>query len=185
MILIVGLGNIGKKYTYNRHNLGFLLVDRLIKKYSLIKESNKFSSYIYKAKIFHQTVLIIKPTTMMNLSGVAVSKVKNFYKVPLEKIFIFHDDLDLKLGRLKIKNGGSSGGHNGIRSIDKLIGNDYNRVRFGIGNPKFNNSISEYVLSDFNKEEIDFVMKKIGIMVDNLALLFESSFDNFIKDCLF
>ena len=182
MFLFAGLGNIGKAYTFNRHNLGFLVVDSIIKKYKLEKKSNKFDSALFRGKVSNQTVLAVKPTTMMNLSGVSISKIKRFYKVPSGKIFIFHDDLDLILGRIKIKRGGSSGGHNGIKSIDETIGHDYNRIRFGIGKPKLDTSVNKHVLSDFNKEEFALVMKKMALIVNNLTLLLECNFESFIKN---
>lgn len=182
MFLFAGLGNVGKAYTLNRHNLGFLVIDSIIEKYKLEKKSNKFDSAIFRGKISNQSVLAVKPTTMMNLSGVSISKIKRFYKVPSGKIYIFHDDLDLILGRIKIKRGGSSGGHNGIKSIDATIGYDYNRIRFGIGKPELDTNVNKHVLSDFNKEELSLVMKKVALIVNDLTLLLEFNFESFVKN---
>ena len=182
MFLLAGLGNIGKAYTYNRHNLGFLIIDNLIKKYELENKSVKSESIIFKGKIYNQSILAVKPTTMMNLSGISISKIKTFYKIPSENIFVFHDDLDLILGKVKVKRGGSSGGHNGIKSIDDTIGYDYNRVRFGIGKPKLNTTVNKHVLSDFNKEELALVMNKIGLILSNLTFLLDCNFESFIKN---
>lgn len=174
MFLIVGLGNVGKKYIYNRHNLGFHIVDTIIKKYNFKKQKNKFESIIYKGNVSNHLILAIKPTTMMNLSGISVNKIKAYYKIPISKIFVFHDDIDLDLGKIKIKIGGGSGGHNGIKNIDKNIGKNYNRIRFGIDKPISKNNINEHVLGDFRKEENFFIMNKIAVIANNLKSIIEN-----------
>jgi aminoacyl-tRNA hydrolase len=142
--LIAGLGNPGSKYENTRHNIGFMLID-------LLKDSNykdvssaKFQGEVFK---FNDTILL-KPTTFMNLSGQSVKVVKDFYKP--DRIIVIHDDLDLSFGSVKFKKGGSSGGHNGIKSIDGLIGNDYERVRVGIGHE---GDAKNFVLGEFSDEE--------------------------------
>ncbi len=148
MILIVGLGNPGQQYKNNRHNIGFMLIDRLIDELKAINiTKSTFKGELYKTPNF----LLLKPTTYMNLSGESVLSVKKFYKI--DKIVIFHDDLDIDLGSVRIKNGGGSGGHNGLKSIDQHIGNDYDRVRLGIGRPKFKGEVTSHVLSDFSQEQ--------------------------------
>ena len=174
MLLIVGLGNVGEKYIYNRHNLGFLIIDTIVKKHNLKKQKNKFDSIIYKGNVSNHMILAIKPTTMMNLSGVSVNKIKAYYKIPISKIFVFHDDIDLELGRVKIKIAGGSGGHNGIKNIDKNIGKNYYRIRFGIDKPILKININKYVLSDFEKEEKVFIMNKIAVIANNLNAIIEN-----------
>jgi len=152
MKLIVGLGNIGDKYRLNRHNVGFLAIDYLVDEFNAFKV-NFFEGDLFKAKDF----LFLKPTTFMNNSGENVVLVKNFYKIDNENIIVIHDDIDLKLGALKFKRGGSSGGHNGLKSIDKYIGNNYYRARIGIGRPERKKEVINYVLSDFSKDELECV----------------------------
>jgi len=153
MKLVVGLGNPGKKYELTRHNVGFLAVDYLIDEFNASYESSKFKGELYKAKDF----LFLKPQTYMNLSGESVKEVKNFYKIENEDIIVIHDDIDLKLGALRFKRGGSSGGHNGLKSIDEHIGNDYYRVRIGIGRPERKEMVINFVLSNFTPQELECI----------------------------
>ena len=148
MKLIVGLGNIGDKYKLNRHNVGFLVIDYLVNEFEAFKVSFSKGD-LFKVKEF----LFLKPSTFMNNSGESIVLVKNFYKIDNEDIIVIHDDIDLKLGALKFKRGGSSGGHNGLKSIDSYIGDDYYRVRIGVGRPKKKEEVIDYVLSDFSKDE--------------------------------
>jgi PTH1 family peptidyl-tRNA hydrolase len=170
MKLIVGLGNPGKKYELNRHNVGFMAVDYLIDEFNANKAGN-FKGELFKFKDF----LFLKPSTFMNLSGESVVLVKNFYKLDNENIIVIHDDLDLKLGALKFKRGGSSGGHNGLKSIDKYIGNDYYRIRIGIGRPQRKEEVINYVLGNFSEEELDCIkstfpiIKKAILEIENAA----------------
>ena len=160
MKLIVGLGNIGKKYELNRHNVGFLVVDYLIKEFNANYISSNFKGELFKSKDY----FFLKPHTFMNLSGESVVLVKNYYKIENRDIIVIHDDLDLKLGALKFKIGGSSGGHNGLKSIDKMIGNDYYRVRVGIGRPEKKEDVVNYVLNDFSNEELECIKKNYEII---------------------
>lgn len=149
MFLVVGLGNPGNKYENNRHNIGFKIIDSLIEDFKAIHISNKdFLGELYKS----HNLLFLKPTTFMNLSGKSVLAVKNFYKV--QDILVLHDELDLPFGSIKFKYGGSSGGHNGLKSIDALCGNLYYRLRYGIGKPLEKEKVISWVLEDFTKEEI-------------------------------
>ena len=144
MTLIAGLGNPGSKYENTRHNIGFMLID-------LLKDSNykDVSSAKFQGEVFKfNDIILLKPTTFMNLSGQSVKAVKDFYKP--DRIIVIHDDLDLSFGTVKFKKGGSSGGHNGIKSIDNLIGNDYERVRVGIGHL---GDAKNFVLGEFSDEE--------------------------------
>ncbi len=148
MILIVGLGNPGQQYKSNRHNIGFMLIDRLIDELKPVNiTKSTFKGELYKTSNF----LLLKPMTYMNLSGESVVSVKNYYKV--DEVVVFYDDLDIDLGSIRIKNGGGSGGHNGIKSMDQHIGNDYDRVRLGIGRPPFKGQVTSHVLSDFSQEQ--------------------------------
>ena len=150
MKLIVGLGNPGKEYENTRHNIGFMTLDNYLGNISWKNDKN---AYTYKTKINNEDVLFIKPTTFMNLSGIAVSHYVNYYKIALKDILIIQDDLDLDLGATRLKISSSSGGHNGIKSIiEHLNTKDFLRLKVGISKP--NNDIIDFVLSKFNKEEL-------------------------------
>lgn len=152
MHLIVGLGNIGDKYQLTRHNVGFLVIDEMTKGLatSNINKSN------FKADVLKSGYnLLVKPNTYMNHSGEAVHAIKEYYKIEMEDIIVIHDDLDLPFGTVKYKIGGGHGGHNGLRSIDAHIGKEYIRVRIGIGKPNDKSQVSNYVLSNFSKEELN------------------------------
>lgn len=153
MFLIAGLGNIGEKYSLTRHNVGFMVVDWAIKTQRQTSNINKsnFNADVVKAEEF----VYIKPTTYMNNSGLAVKAVKEYYKIENKHIIVIHDDLDLPFGSVKFKIGGGHGGHNGLRSIDAHIGNDYIRIRIGIGKPTQKEDVANYVLSNFSKEELN------------------------------
>ncbi len=155
MKLIVGLGNPGERYKLNRHNIGFLAIDYLIDKFNASKISSKFKGELFKSGEY----LFLKPATFMNLSGESVKLVKDFYKIDNDDIIVIHDDIDLKPGALKFKKGGSSGGHNGLKSIDENIGNDYHRIRIGVGRPEDKKEVINYVLSDFNEAELNCLKK--------------------------
>jgi PTH1 family peptidyl-tRNA hydrolase len=160
MKLIVGLGNPGDKYKFNRHNVGFLAVDYLIDEFNASKISSKFKGELFKSGEY----LFLKPLTYMNLSGESVREVKDFYKIENEDIIVIHDDLDLPLGSLRFKRGGSSGGHNGLKSIDENIKSDYWRVRVGIGRPEDKKDVINYVLGDFGEDEFGCVKKRFPII---------------------
>jgi len=150
MWLIVGLGNPGKEYEYTRHNIGFLTVDHLIDR----TEAHSLSSSSFHGELFKSSnLLFLKPTTFMNRSGQSLQAVKQFYKIELDNIIVIHDDLDLPFGALRFKKGGGSGGHNGLKSIDEMIGRGYVRVRMGIDKPIYKSQVADYVLSPFNQEE--------------------------------
>ena len=153
MKLIIGLGNPGKKYELNRHNVGFLCIDYLIDEFNARKINSTFKGEFFKSSEY----LFLKPTTFMNLSGESAVLVKNYYKIENENIIVIHDDIDLKLGALRFKRGGSAGGHNGLKSLDQYIGNDYYRVRIGVGRPENKEEVVKYVLSDFSKDEFECV----------------------------
>ncbi|MBZ7941878.1 aminoacyl-tRNA hydrolase [Campylobacter molothri] len=146
MILVVGLGNIGEEYKNTRHNVGFMLIDLILKDQNFTNLSNsKFKGELFK---IGSSLLLLKPSTYMNNSGISVKAVKDFYKC--ERIIVIHDDIDINLGALRFKKGGSSGGHNGLKSIDSLCGNDYERIRIGVGKGE---DVISHVLGQFNNEE--------------------------------
>ncbi len=135
MWLVVGLGNPGREYENTRHNIGFMVLDVLARRHQL-GFGSKFKGDLAQGTIAGQSALLLKPTTFMNLSGQSVQPTMTFFKVPLDTILVVHDDLDLELGQIKIKRGGSPGGHNGLKSIDGCIGPNYLRLRAGIGHPR-------------------------------------------------
>ncbi len=150
MLLIVGLGNPGTQYENTRHNIGFKVIDTLV--YDL--GARDISKTSFHGELFKSSnILFLKPTTFMNLSGNSVQVVKNFYKIELEDIIVIHDDIDLPFSALRFKNGGGHGGHNGLRSIDDMIGKEYTRVRMGVDKPVYKSQVADYVLHDFSVEE--------------------------------
>lgn len=168
MFLLVGLGNYGKEYEKTRHNFGFLALDQIIADYNLNPATAKFSSEVFNGEISGQKIIAIKPQTYMNLSGKAVLAASSFYKILPQNIIIFHDDLDLKLGKIKVKIGGGNGGHNGLKNIDEKIGKNYLRVRLGIDKPQNKEfAVADYVLSKFSKEEIK-IIEDINIKISKL-----------------
>lgn len=156
MLLWVGLGNPGANHALDRHNIGFMVVDAIADDHKFGSEQSKFSGLVRTGQIEDQKVLILKPTTFMNKSGVAVQKAMAFYKIPLWNVTVFHDELDLAPGKIRVKMGGGLAGHNGLRSINQLCGGpDFQRIRLGIGHPGHKDRVSGYVLSGFAKDEID------------------------------
>ncbi|CAD7286222.1 aminoacyl-tRNA hydrolase [Campylobacter suis] len=151
MILIVGLGNPTSEYKNTRHNIGFMLIDELLAYYA--NNAHDVSSAKFQGELFKVgKILLLKPQTYMNLSGNSVKAVSDFYKP--ERIVVIHDDVDLSFGAMRFKKGGSSGGHNGLKSIDGLMGAEYERVRLGVGRSKFaGESTANFVLSDFSEDE--------------------------------
>ncbi|WP_457592192.1 aminoacyl-tRNA hydrolase [Hydrogenimonas sp.] len=150
MWLVVGLGNPGVRYEATRHNIGFLTLDQMVEEtQARPASSSSFHGELYKTK----NLLFLKPATFMNRSGVSVQAVKQFYKIELDHIIVIHDDLDLPFGALRFKKDGGSGGHNGLKSIDAMVGSGYLRVRMGIGKPLYKSQTADYVLSDFTPQE--------------------------------
>ena len=162
MMIIAGLGNPGSKYAKNRHNIGFMAVDAIASLYSFDNWRSQFKAETAQGRIAGQKVMLIKPQTYMNDSGVAIGQALRFYKVPLDKLVVCYDDLDLAPGKLKVKQGGGHGGHNGLRSIDKHLGPNYWRVRLGIGHPGDKSRVHGYVLGDFAKAEHDWLVPLIA-----------------------
>lgn len=159
MLLLVGLGNPGEGYAHNRHNIGFMAVDDIARRHGFPSFRSKFQGELTEGKIGSEKTLLLKPQTYMNESGRSVGEVARFYKIEPADIVVFHDELDLPAGKIRVKTGGGHGGHNGLRSIDAHIGKDYRRVRMGIGHPGDKDRVTGHVLSDFAKADQDWLNK--------------------------
>ncbi|WP_170334121.1 aminoacyl-tRNA hydrolase [Ruegeria arenilitoris] len=157
MKLFVGLGNPGQKYARNRHNIGFMALDRIADDHGFGPWKSKFQAEISEGRLGTEKVLLIKPQTFMNRSGQSVGEAMRFYKLDSTDVTVFHDELDLAPGKVRVKAGGGHAGHNGLRSIHDHIGAAYDRVRLGIGHPGRKEMVSPYVLSDFAKSEADWL----------------------------
>lgn len=179
MYLIVGLGNPGAEYRFNRHNVGFLMVDILHQAYGTSDfQKNKWHGYMAEGSIAGQKILFLKPQTYMNLSGPAVSGPSNFYKIPLDKVIVIHDELDIPPADIRVKKGGGNGGHNGLKSIDAHLGKDYWRLRIGIGHPGVKDMVSGYVLSNLPQKELPLYDELFFQIRENFgALLKENGID--------
>lgn len=168
MILLVGLGNPGIEYKFTRHNIGFLVLDEVHEQYTFSPWKNKFKGLVAEGSIDGHTVLLLKPQTYMNLSGQSVMEAMQFYKVSLDNVIVIHDDLDLTPGTLRTKQGGSAGGHNGLKDIDQRVGQSYWRIRLGIGHPRTLNHtgpVINYVLERFSNKEATW----LGPLLDSVA----------------
>ncbi|WP_170761597.1 aminoacyl-tRNA hydrolase [Ruegeria lacuscaerulensis] len=172
MKLFVGLGNPGPKYVRNRHNIGFMAVDRIADDHGFGPWKSKFQAEIAEGRLGSEKVLLIKPQTFMNRSGQSVGEAMRFYKLDSTDVTIFHDELDLAPGKVRVKAGGGHAGHNGLRSIHEHISPAYDRVRLGIGHPGRKEMVSPYVLSDFAKADADWlddVLRGVSDGATNLA----------------
>ena len=179
MILFVGLGNPTPDNENNRHNIGFKVIDAINKKFQLSKQKPKFKGLLTTGKIGEKKIYAIKPLTFMNNSGICIRELLEYFKIDPKDVIVFHDDLDLEFGKIKAKFGGSSAGHNGIESIDKFIGKDYSRVRIGIGKPKGNIEVAEYVLQNFDEDENANIEKISKNITESLSILVEKKLDLF------
>jgi len=171
MLLFVGLGNPSPNNSNNRHNIGFLIIDAINQKFKLSKQKPKFKGLLTTGKIDEQKVFAIKPLTFMNSSGICIKELIDYFKIEVKDVFVFHDDMDIDIGKVKVKFGGTSAGHNGIESIDKNIGKNYSRVRVGIGRPQNNSTGADHVLDNFSSEEkvsVEAVTKNITDCLSNL-----------------
>lgn len=181
MLLFVGLGNPGARYAGNRHNIGFRAVERIAERYRFQPWRSRFHADVAEGEIGGVRVLLMKPRTYMNDSGRAAGEASRFLKIPLENIVAFHDELDLPPAKLRVKVGGGSAGHNGLRSLTAHLGNDYKRVRLGIGHPGVKEFVQPHVLGDFAKSEHEWVETLIDAVTDNADLLAkgeDASFQN-------
>ena len=178
MLVLVGLGNPEAKYKLNRHNVGFMAIDHIVENYELGPYKTKFQSHIVTKKINATPIIFAKPQTFMNLSGRSIGNILSFYKLKCENVIVIHDDLDLNIGIVKTKIGGGSGGHNGLKSLDSIIGKNYRRLRIGIGHPGDKNLVNNYVLGDFSKNENIILNEIIKNITFNLANILKNINDN-------
>src|SRR5438552_15650377 len=181
MLLLVGLGNPGTGYAGNRHNVGFMVVQAIAKRQGIGPWRRRFQGVAAEGPIGSERVLLLLPGTYMNESGRAVAEAAHFYKLGLADIIVIHDEIELPPGKVRVKTGGGSAGHNGLRSISAHIGNDYRRVRIGVGHPGDKDLVHAYVLNDFAKDERHWVEALCDIMADNAEALVkgqDASFQN-------
>jgi len=172
MRLFVGLGNPGEKYARNRHNIGWMAVERIAQDHGFSPWRAKFQGVLCERRLGRDKVLLLKPETFMNLSGQSVGEAMRFYKLTPEDVTVFHDEIDLAPAKLRVKQGGGHAGHNGLRSIHQHIGADYQRVRMGVGHPGHKDRVPGFVLSDFAKSDaewLDDVLRGISDGAEALA----------------
>jgi PTH1 family peptidyl-tRNA hydrolase len=181
MQLFVGLGNPGSKYARNRHNIGFLAVDEIAQRHGFAPWRRRFQGATSEGTLDQQRVILLKPMTYMNESGRAVQEAANFFKVAANQVTVFQDELELPPAKVRVKVGGGIAGHNGLRSVSLHIGNDYRRVRLGIGHPGIKELVHSYVLSDFAKDDAAWVAALCEAVANNAGLLAtgrDSTFQN-------
>ena len=179
MLLLVGLGNPNPNNTNNRHNVGFLVIDAINKKFQLSKQKPKFKGLLTTGQIDEQKVYAIKPLTFMNSSGICIKELIDYFKIESKDVFVFHDDMDIDSGKVKVKFGGSNAGHNGIESIDKNIGKNYTRIRIGIGHSKINSTGADHVLDNFSQDEKQSVEEVTKNIIESLSILIKKDLDLF------
>jgi PTH1 family peptidyl-tRNA hydrolase len=171
MLLVVGLGNPGPQYANNRHNIGFMAADGIVRRHGFGPWRKRFQGQTAEGTIGGDKIIVIEPQTYMNLSGQSVGEAMRFFKLTPDRVFVFHDELDLPPGRLRAKKGGGAGGHNGLKSIDEHIGRDYWRIRIGIGHPGHKDLVSGYVLHDFAKADRNWIEPLLDALADEFPLL--------------
>lgn len=181
MKLFVGLGNPGGEYARHRHNVGFMALDRIAEAHRLGTWRRRFQGETAEGTIGGERVVLLKPATYMNESGRAVGEAARFLKIPLEDIYVFHDEIDLAPAKLKLKLGGGNAGHNGLRSITAHMGNDYNRVRIGVGHPGRKDAVAHYVLHDFAKAEYSWLDPMLDAMADAAPFLAKGDSARFLS----
>ena len=181
MKLFVGLGNPGAKYAGNRHNIGYMAVDRIAADHGFGPWRSKFQGVISEGRLGREKVILLKPETFMNLSGQSVGEAMRFHKLEPVDVIVFHDELDLAPGKCRLKTGGGHAGHNGLRSIHAHIGEAYDRVRLGIGHPGDKNRVAGYVLADFAKTEADWLDDLLRGISDGAAALADGEGAKFLN----
>lgn len=181
MFLIAGLGNPGSQYKNNRHNIGFMAIDAIHKCFSFSSWSNKFQAEVSNGLINGEKTLLIKPQTFMNLSGQAIGEALRFYKLDLSNFIVIYDELDLPPGKLRIKTGGGSNGHNGIKSINTHCGDNYCRIRLGIGHPGSKELVHQYVLGNFTKSDQEWLSTLLNAITNNIAFLIKGENNHFMN----
>ena len=182
MQLWVGLGNPGPQYALHRHNIGFMIADVLADVHGFGPVQKKFSGWLQDGRIGGHKILLLKPATFMNESGRAVGEALRFYKLEPDALTVFHDELDLAPFKVKVKQGGGTAGHNGLRSIDQHIGPDFRRVRIGIGHPGHKDRVTDYVLGNYAKSEQDALANTLGAIAAEAESLAKSEYARFMND---
>ncbi|MET3559679.1 PTH1 family peptidyl-tRNA hydrolase [Bartonella japonica] len=182
MWLIAGLGNPGSQYQNNRHNIGFMAIDAIYQSFSFSPWSKKFQAEIANGLINGEKTFLIKPQTFMNLSGQAIGEALRFYKSDLNHLIIIHDELDLTLGKIRVKIGGGNNGHNGIKSIDAHCGTNYYRIRLGIGHPGSKDLVHQHVLGNFTKSDQEWLPLLLKTLAKNMNLLLKGDKSLFINE---
>jgi PTH1 family peptidyl-tRNA hydrolase len=181
MLLLVGLGNPGSRHSGNRHNIGFMVGQAIAKRHGILPWRRRFQGVAAEGMLDGRRVLLLLPGTYMNESGRAVAEAAHFYKLGSADVVVVHDEIDLSPGKVRVKTGGGIAGHNGLRSISLHIGNDYRRVRIGVGHPGVKDLVHSHVLDDFSKEERRWVEPLCETIADNAPLLAkgeDASFQN-------
>ena len=181
MILFVGLGNPGEKYARNRHNIGFLAVEAIAEQYGFAAPRKRFGGLLQEGRVGGEKLLLFRPLSFMNLSGTPVASVKGFFRLPVENIIVFHDELDLAAGKLRVKTGGGTAGHNGLRSLVDAIGGGFRRVRLGIGRPhrQGDDKVLSHVLGDFSRDDENWLAPLLESIALSTPLLLEGRDDAF------
>lgn len=181
MFIIAGLGNPGRQYQDNRHNIGFMAADAIARAHGFGPWSKKFRSEVAEGSIAGEKVLLMKPQTYMNLSGEAVGEAMRFYKLSPADLIVLHDELDLPAGKVRVKTGGGHGGHNGLKSLDAHCGRDYRRVRLGIGHPGDKERVHGHVLGDFHKVDREWLEPLLDDIGRHAGLLFAGDGSQFMN----
>jgi peptidyl-tRNA hydrolase, PTH1 family len=171
MLLFTGLGNPGPRHAANRHNVGFLAIDAIHRRHRFGPWRRRFHGEIAEGQLGDERVLLLKPMTFMNESGRAVAEAQNFFKIALGDVVVFHDEIDLGPMKLRVKKGGGNAGHNGLRSITGHCGNEYVRVRIGVGHPGVHELVHPHVLNDFTKDELPWVETICEAIAEEVELL--------------
>ncbi len=179
--LIVGLGNPGPEYAQTRHNIGFMALDAIASSHHAAPWQRKFKGQIATADVDGHSLLLLKPMTFMNLSGESVGEAMRFYKLTAKDVIVFHDDIDLQPSKVKVKQGGGSAGHNGLKSLDQHIGNDFWRVRLGIGHPGNKDLVHDYVLHDFDKADKAWLENLLNAVGEKFDALLSGKPDSFMS----
>ena len=171
MLLAVGLGNPGRDYAGNRHNIGFMALDAIAARYGFQPFRRRFQGRLAEGQVENQRVLALKPETYMNESGLAVVEATSFFRMPPTDVIVFHDEIDLFSGKVRVKRGGGAAGHNGLRSLDAHLGPNYRRVRLGVGHPGERSWVKDHVLADFTKDDEVWVKTLLDAVAENFPLL--------------
>ena len=182
MQIWTGLGNPGPRYAMHRHNVGFMVLDTIAEMHGFGPVQTKFSGWAQEGRIGREKILLLKPATFMNESGRAVGEAMRFYKLELDALTVFHDELDLAPFKVKVKQGGGTAGHNGLRSIDNHLGNDFRRVRIGIGHPGHKDRVTGHVLGNYAKSEMDDLAAMLGAIAAEAEWLAAGDDARFMND---